>query len=384
MTSFVYLIYSKFRSRIMALVRKFEVVVVDVTPKDYRDSRQRQIVERANVEMEIGTDGRFRRWLRGRRSKRDGKKARSRTVKDEGRVCILENMERGEGTAATDVDNGLSPSDPSSSSPPQSPPPLHPPPQHLHSRIPTLSLPRKLLLWAFDGDPLYIHAVRLSSSAPATKPDGACADPTPTLPVSSDAPSPSPAPAPTTATSPDDPRSPDFSGTCSVCLDDYAPGEYVTISSAHVQGRSGAADPPLEERCRHVFHLGCYKEWIKEPSGVNCPVCRRRYVGRKRVKGGWGCRRRNEGGQEEEEEEEEEREEGVSEGEVEGNEREEGDEGDETQSQLPPQAEEGTTTITTPAPRNPLARELDALEEIRASTDQVHPFSLPGTPQARV
>ncbi|GMH48781.1 hypothetical protein TrRE_jg12586, partial [Triparma retinervis] len=234
MTSFVYLIYSKFRSRIMALVRKFEVVVVDVTPKDYRDSRQRQIVERANVEMEIGTDGRFRRWLRGRRSKRDGKKARSRTVKDEGRVCILENMERGEGTAATD-----------------------------------------LLLWAFDGDPLYIHAVRLSSSAPATKPDGACADPTPTLPVSSDAPSPSPAPAPTTATSPDDPRSPDFSGTCSVCLDDYAPGEYVTISSAHVQGRSGAADPPLEERCRHVFHLGCYEEWIKEPSGVNCPVCRR-------------------------------------------------------------------------------------------------------------
>ncbi|GMI19662.1 hypothetical protein TrCOL_g1000 [Triparma columacea] len=348
-TSFVYLIWNKFKSSILAVVRKFEIVVVDVTPRDSTRCYERSSVDRAqdggtveedsqdgrDGETVVGTDGRLKRWFRSLGVKGKGNKTRPPPVKDEGRVGILDEMERGVVTTSLEVDGSnegrvdvldAMERDVLAAPPP---PPL--------SRIPTLSLPKKLFLWAFDGDPLYIHAVQLASpSSNAGNKPGRAEDERGNPQLEDEE-------------IENDPRNINFEGTCSVCLDDFSRGDLVTVSSAHISEEAAG--------CNHVFHLSCYEAWVKEPAGVNCPVCRRRYVGR-RKKRGRGCRRRSAGGGR-----------GGDENEGAAAAAAAAEQTQEAQPQSPSSQPQSPSSQPPSQSTMGLARELDVLDEIRASTE---------------
>ena len=287
-------------------------------------------------ETVVGTDGRLKRWFRSLGVKGKGNKTRPPPVKDEGRVGILDEMERGVVTTSLEVDGSNECSDSRADvlDAMERGVPAPPPPPPL-SRIPTLSLPKKLFLWAFDGDPLYIHAVQLASPSSNAGNKPGRAENERGNPQLED------------EEIENDPRNINFEGTCSVCLDDFSRGDLVTVSSAHISEEAAG--------CNHVFHLSCYEAWVKEPAGVNCPVCRRRYVGR-RKKRRRGCRMRSARGGGVEDENEAAR--GGGE-----------DENEAAAATTAAQTQEAQPQSPSSQPPSGLARELNVLDEIRASTE---------------
>jgi hypothetical protein len=58
-----------------------------------------------------------------------------------------------------------------------------------------------------------------------------------------------------------------FGGCCAICLNNYQPGETITISAC--------------SECAHVFHQGCLVDTFAHTKGTKtnpCPICRREFI----------------------------------------------------------------------------------------------------------
>lgn len=73
------------------------------------------------------------------------------------------------------------------------------------------------------------------------------------------------------------PGSPLTENACSVCLEDFAEGDTITVPSA-------------ETSCSHSFHPECITQWLKQSDSATCPVCRDDYIGQRKE---WLVRRRS-------------------------------------------------------------------------------------------